>query len=316
MSANRPAFIGVDWGTSAFRAYLANAQGQALEVVSSAVGALSLQQGEHEAFLSRMAGGWLQCHGALPVLISGMAGARQGWLEVPYVPCPAGLPRLVRAMGAIETCLLGRIGIIPGLSTLDAVGAPDVMRGEETQIFGALAASGAQSGYFVLPGTHSKWATVEGRQINAFASFMTGEVFAALKNHTILGALMQGETAPGSGFEQGVSAAAGLRDPGDLLHSIFAARSLGLFDRLAPDQLSGYLSGLLIGAELLSNLGKTKRAIVIATSELTQRYCNAARRLGFELTAAPENCALLGQAAMLGPWLEAKPSFAAVQHLC
>ena len=140
--------------------------------------------------LAQIIGGWLSA-GALPILMSGMIGARQGWVEAPYAQCPAGLQEIAAAIVTIETRTLGPLGLVPGVCAFDRDGAPDVMRGEETQILGALAATERTEGIFVLPGTHSKWARVEAGRIMSFSTYMTGEVFAALKDHTILGRLME-----------------------------------------------------------------------------------------------------------------------------
>ena len=297
-----PSVICVDWGTTSFRAYLANSDGAIVDRVESARGILSVAAGEHEDVLAGFVAGWRTGADAPPILMSGMIGARQGWVEAPYAPCPAGLPEIASAIVTVETRALGGVGLVPGVCAIDRDGAPDVMRGEETQILGALAAMGRSEGTFVLPGTHSKWARVEAGRITSFATYMTGEVFAALKDHTILGRLMDGAAQDGVGFGEGVQAAARLERPGDVLHAVFMTRTLGLFDRLPPHQLSDYLSGLLIGAELLSGARGAQSAVVIGSPALTARYCAAGAVLGLSLEAAPENCAALGQLALLPHW--------------
>ena len=287
----KPTFIGVDWGTSSFRAYLADDEGRALETLASGEGALSLKPGAHEAYLAGRLAGWP----ALPVLACGMVGAKQGWREAPYVACPAGLEDIAAAMLSIPTAR-GGVRIVPGLSARDRAGAPDVMRGEETQLLGALA-SGLGDGVYVLPGTHSKWARVEGGRIRGFETFMTGEVFAVLKTHSVLGRMMA-EPQPGEGFARGVEAARGLERPGDLLHAIFAARSFGLFETLPADQLGEYLSGLLIGAEIIAGAAGVAKATAIGSAALCARYAEAGALLGVAIAPAPETCALLGLAAL------------------
>ncbi|MDE3176428.1 MAG: 2-dehydro-3-deoxygalactonokinase [Pseudomonadota bacterium] len=286
-----PAFIGVDWGTSAFRAYLADGDGRALDSRAGGEGALGLKAGEHEPYLAGRLASWPR----LPVIACGMVGAKQGWREAPYVACPAGLAEIARAMLTLPTAF-GPVRIAPGVRALDGAGAPDVMRGEETQILGALAA-GFGDGAYVLPGTHSKWARVEGGRIVGFETFMTGEVFAVLKTHSVLGRMMAPERQ-GEGFARGVEAARRLERPGDLLHAIFAARTFGLFETLPPDQLGEFLSGLLIGAEILAGARGATRATAIGSPALTERYIAAGAALGVALTPAPENCALLGLRAL------------------
>ena len=175
----------------------------------------------------------------------------------------------------LDTARLGRVLVVPGVSAIDARGAPDVMRGEETQILGALAAGGRDDGLFVLPGTHSKWARVEAGRIVAFTTFMTGEIFAALKDHTVLGRMM----APGAnaahgaeGFARGLTAAQALERPGDLLTAVFKTRTLALFDALPADALADYLSGVLIGAEILAGGRGVREATIVGSAALTARY--------------------------------------------
>jgi 2-dehydro-3-deoxygalactonokinase len=296
--------ISVDWGTSAFRAWLVAADGSALDSVEAEVGAVGLASGAHEAFLEAQIGGWTQRFVRLPIVMSGMIGSRQGWVEAPYASCPAGAAEIAAAMTAIPTARIGRVFIVPGLSARDARGAPDVMRGEETQILGALGASGRADGLFVLPGTHSKWARVEAGRIVDFATFMTGEVYAALKDHTLLGRLMapadgSGVASAADGFARGLAAAAALERPGDLLHAVFMTRSLGLFHELPAHALADYLSGLLIGAEILAGAKGARMAIVVGSPALTARYRAAGEALGVAFAAAPDNCATLGQIALL-----------------
>ena len=304
MSSSLPALISVDWGTSAFRARLAAADGGALDAVEAEVGAVGLASGAHEAFLEAQVGGWTRRFPGLPIVMSGMVGSRQGWVEAPYAPCPAGAAEIAAAMTAVPTTRIGRVFVVPGLSARDARGAPDAMRGEETQILGALGASGRADGLFVLPGTHSKWARVEARRIVDFATFMTGEVFAALKDHTLLGRLM----APPDGsdvasaadaFARGLAALPALERPGDLLHALFMTRTLGLFHELPAHALADYLSGLLIGAEILAGAKGARAAIVVGSPALTARYRAAGDALGIAFAPAPENCATLGQIALL-----------------
>jgi 2-dehydro-3-deoxygalactonokinase len=141
--------VGVDWGTSSLRAARIAADGSVLEERSSTRGILTVPAGGFEAVLEETCGDWL-ADGTL-CLVSGMAGSRQGWREAPYCPCPAGFAELQRALAWI---MPGRIALVPGLSCEDA-GVPDVMRGEEVQVFGALSLLGVTDGWFVLPGTHS-----------------------------------------------------------------------------------------------------------------------------------------------------------------
>jgi 2-dehydro-3-deoxygalactonokinase len=296
--------VSVDWGTSAFRARLAAADGVILDAVEAEVGATGLAPGAHEAFLEAQIGDWARRFPRLPIMLSGMVGSRQGWVEAPYVPCPAGAAEIAAALTTVPATRLGRVVVVPGLSVRDPGGAPDVMRGEETQILGAVDASGRSDGLFVLPGTHSKWARVEAGRIVDFATFMTGEVFAALKDHTLLGRLMAppsmtGAAAAADAFARGLAAAAALERPGDLLHAIFMTRTLGLFDEAPAHALAEYLSGALIGAEILAGAQGAREACVVGSPGLIARYRAAGDALGITFAPAPDNCATLGQIALL-----------------
>jgi 2-dehydro-3-deoxygalactonokinase len=185
------------------------------------------------------------------------------------------------------------ISLVPGLST-DNDGMPDVMRGEETQIFGALALAGRDEGLFLLPGTHSKWAQVTNSRIVSFRTFMTGEVFGALKDHTILGRLMN-EGSDAEGFARGVREGAALGSAGALLNRMFATRTYGLMDKLTGAALADYLSGLLIGAEVAEATRQTRSAVtIIASRTLAQRYTDALGLLGHQSALAPDDCVAAG----------------------
>ena len=206
--------------------------------------------GAYPATLTRLIGRWLEAHPSLPALASGMVGSRHGWREVPYVKCPAGPQDVAQRLTTVEAG--GRtVFLAPGLSTEDETGG-DVMRGEETEIFGV---ADAGAGLIVLPGSHSKWAKIEGGRVAAFKTFVTGELFAALRDHTIVGAFAKAAPAkaPGEAFALGVArgaAAASGKAKVGLLGLLFGARALPLMGALDQDDAGEYLSGLLIGAEI------------------------------------------------------------------
>ena len=254
----------------------------------------------------------------LPVVMSGMIGSRQGWREAAYLRCPAAPGDIAEALIAVETdeaALAGYdIRIVPGMDTEGAGGGagPDVMRGEETQVLGAMIIGAIRDGVFVIPGTHSKRIVVEGGRITEFFTFMTGELFAALLDGTILGRLAQGRETDGDGFRRGVAAAqAAARagaGPGDLMNLIFSARTRVLTGGLDEAQVAGYLSGLLVGAELMSHARAAKGAMwLIAEGELAARYQDAARLAGVTLErvegeiVAAAHRAIARQAGMVRP---------------
>ena len=236
--------IAVDWGTSSFRAYRLSPDGAVIARRDAPRGIMQVEGGDFTGVLRDAVGPWL-AEGETRVLLCGMIGSRQGWVEAPYVPCPAGLDEL--AAGLVPVPFEGaRVRLVPGLRHADEHGVPEVMRGEEVQIMGALAALGAD-GLACLPGTHSKWARVRGGRVEGFATHMTGEAYAALRGHTILGRTMRDGPADPAAFLRGVERSG---QPGGLLHHLFGVRTLGLFGTLAETEAAGYLSGLLIGHEL------------------------------------------------------------------
>ena len=180
-----------------------------------------------------------------PVVMSGMIGSRQGWVEVPYAACPAGLDEIAAGMRKVAWNR-GEAWIAPGLTCRDEAGIPDVIRGEETQILGVLDQLGAGRHTICLPGTHSKWVEVENSRIVRFSTHMTGEAFAVFKAHSILGRMMKDGVTDQDAFADGVRRSA---DGGGMLHHLFGVRSRGLFGELQESASASYLSGLLIGHE-------------------------------------------------------------------
>ncbi len=277
LARQRP-LIAIDWGTSSLRGARLGSTGQVLESRELARGILTVPPGQFEAVFNEHFGDWMQEEGAL-CLISGMAGSRQGWQEAPYCPCPTGFVELVQHLLWLQA---GRIALVPGLSCMgqDAQHTPDVMRGEEVQIFGALQLAGRDSATLVLPGTHSKWVQVQGGRIKHFQTFMTGEVYALLSQHSILGKTLDlnGEFNEAA-FVQSVDQS---QTAGSVLNKLFAVRTLGLFERLPATALPSYLSGLLIGEELRSqNLTPAQGPLILIGSDaLTLRYSLALKHLG------------------------------------
>lgn len=263
-----PALIAVDWGTSTLRGARLDATGRVLEEKSAPLGILNVPNGDFAGVFAAQFSEWMTP--GMRCLISGMAGSRQGWAEAPYVACPAGPDDLARRLHWIER---DRIALVPGLS--DTQGdVPDVMRGEEMQIFGAMRLSGLADGLFVLPGTHSKWATVTGGRITGFRTFMTGEVYGLFGKHSILARTMDAD-APldEAAFRRGFARAG---NGEGLLHNAFGVRALALFDRLSPAQSASYLSGLLIGEEIgRQMLSPGGEVVVIGASALVERYALA-----------------------------------------
>ncbi len=261
--------IALDWGTSNLRASLLGEGGRVLETRAAAGGVMAVPEQRFEAALSALAGDWIQAH-RCPLVASGMIGSRQGWREAPYVECPAALARVAASLVRVELAGGPTLHIVPGLACIGPDGQDDVMRGEETQLWGAALAPGSCC---VLPGTHAKWAWMgEGGTVRAFQTFMTGELYAVLVQHSILGRLMQQGHARPQAFEQGVEL--GLSEHANATHVIFAARTAGLMGRITPEGLPDFLSGLLIGIEIGSATRHAAPAsvAVLGDEALSARY--------------------------------------------
>ncbi len=260
--------IAVDWGTSSLRGALLDGDGAVLDEVSAPAGILSVPPGGFADVFQAHFGRWLADTGA-PCLISGMAGSRQGWQEAPYCPCPAGFADIAAQMLWLEA---GRIALVPGLSCEEG-GVPDVMRGEETQVFGALDLLGLSDAQLVLPGTHSKWVQVSDGRVTRFRTFMTGELYALLREHSILARTLPEDDGEldADAFRRGLAHA---RESASLLHAAFSVRTLSLFDRLPAAARPSYLSGLVIGEELRAQTlaPRAQPVVVIGSPALAARY--------------------------------------------
>jgi 2-dehydro-3-deoxygalactonokinase len=292
-----PALIAIDWGSSSFRAYLMSGTSEILDEVASADGIGSVAAGAYPATLTRLIGRWLDAHPSLPVIASGMVGSRHGWREAPYAPLPAGPGDIASRLIEVEAEGL-RVALAPGLSFVDEAGQPDVIRGEETEIFG-IAEAGAS--LIVLPGSHSKWARIEGGRVVAFKTYVTGELFAALRDHTVAGAFAKAAPAkaPGKAFALGVTrgaAAASCAGKSGLLGLMFGARALPLMGALEADDAGDYLSGLLIGAEIGEGLKlyPGEEPHLAGAEALVQRYLKAFEALGVPARASPPRAAARG----------------------
>lgn len=267
--------IAIDWGTSSLRAYRIAPDGAVRERLDRPGGIMTVPPGGFPAALQAAIGPWLE-DGERRVLLCGMVGSRQGWVEAPYLPCPADAAGIAAATIAIPF-EAAELRLLPGLIAADAQGIPDVMRGEETKLV-ALAARHPDA-LVCLPGTHSKWARLEGGRILGFTTHMTGEAFAALSQHTILARTSEAAPHDAAAFAAGLARA---REPGGLLHHLFGARTLHLADRLPARATRSYLSGLLIGHEVAAALaaGAAEEVHLAGAAELAGLYRMALEAAG------------------------------------
>jgi 2-dehydro-3-deoxygalactonokinase len=296
----RPDWIAVDWGTSNLRAWAMAATGVLAEARSED-GMGKLARDQFEPALLRLIGPWLGT-GRVPVVACGMVGSRQGWCEAPYrtVPCaPLDAAAQVTAPTADPRLT---VRIAPGLKQ---TAPPDVMRGEETQIAGALRLMPGYDGILCLPGTHSKWAQVSAGEVVSFQTFMTGELFALLSQQSVLRHGMQGAGWDDAAFDQALSDA--IARPERLGARLFSLRAEGLIAGLTPQAARARLSGLLIGVELAAArpywLGQ--RVTLIGADALCASYARALQVQGVDAQCLSASACTLAGLAALAPRTEA-----------
>lgn len=268
--------IAIDWGTSSFRGYRLDADGRVLERREAPLGILAVEGGRFAEALDTQVGDWIRARPAA-VVMSGMIGSRQGWREAPYARTPAGADEIAAALVEVSVENGTRAWIVPGVMTCSADGVHDVMRGEETQILGALPALGPGHHTLCLPGTHSKWVVVVDGRIDSFTTHMTGEMFAVLTRHSILGRTMpEGAPEDAEAFAHGLARADA---DGGLLHHLFGVRAQMLAGVLPEAGSRDFLSGLLIGHECRS---VAPRGVVhlLGAPALAGRYRLALQRMG------------------------------------
>jgi 2-dehydro-3-deoxygalactonokinase len=297
----KPSLIALDWGTSVLRGYLLGEGGSVLEERRKPWGIMHLPEGGFTAAIQGIAGDWRSMAPGLKVLACGMVGSAQGLREAPYIGCPAGEEMLASALLAVEAAPGLHLHIVPGVRTGGE--RPDVMRGEETQVVGVLARAphlGARS-LLVMPGTHSKWIQVGEGRILDVRTYMTGELFALLSEHSILGrparAALAGKAPPlpsSDAFERGVSAIHAHPDS-SVTATLFSVRTLVLTGQLKPEDSLEYLSGLLVGDELRCALPSRGEALtLVGDLSMGERYRRALTIFGREAPLLVEDAAPRG----------------------
>lgn len=285
-----PHTIAIDWGTTRLRGFLLDANGAVLGRVSRPDGGMqSVAAGGFAAALQDCVGVWLTAHPELPVVMAGMVGSRNGWFEAPYAKTPASAADLAGQIIRVKRADGGIASIIPGVSNVNDWGT-DVMRGEETLVFGC----SRKDAVIVLPGTHSKWVDLKAGKIKRFATYMTGEIYALLKSQSILGRLAL-EPEDLTGFARGLAAA---KSKSVLTHQLFKARSEVLIGALEAEQVAPYLSGLLIGTEILGAkllFGTMASVVLVADGQMAAIYGQALKffDMNFQLIS-PETALING----------------------
>lgn len=295
--------IGLDWGTSSLRAFLIDSDGQVLAERNGSDGIMAVGSGTTDlrGDFSRIAevaiGDWLNIYGPLPTLACGMIGSTQGVAEAGYLDLPADLSDMGGRLTTVELTT-GNLHIVPGLQKAPTEAtAPDVIRGEETQLVGLLDPDQAGRSTVILPGTHTKWVSCQEQRVTDFTTSMSGELFGLLSTSSILSRLAEPTPSFHSeAFDWGLSV--GAAAPAAVASSIFSARTWALDGRLRAEEVNDYLSGMLIGAEVahqLTTIAESSTPVIVCgTTDLTKRYTRALHRQGRETINANPRAAATG----------------------
>ena len=289
-------FIAVDWGTTNRRAYQIDRSGACVASSEDGLGVLSVEAGGFPAALGAIRAQF----GDRPLLLAGMVGSTRGWVDVPYVPCPARLEDLAGRLHWVDP---GRVAIVPGLS-VSGSGHADVMRGEEVQLFGAVAAGLVPPTSVVChPGTHNKWVALEDGRITGFRTVMTGEIFNMLRKHSILSELLGGDVTEGDAFAAGVRR--GLESP-PLTAELFSIRARVLLGEMERESAASFTSGLLIGIDLKVglDLAAGSEIFFMGRPDLTDLYAAAASQAGRSSTQVDGAEAFLAGAVAIARTLQ------------
>jgi 2-dehydro-3-deoxygalactonokinase len=264
------ALVALDWGTTTFRAWLLDGTGSVLDSIRTADGALTISERSASARVRalafedtfrRLCRSWLDEHPGVPVLCAGMAGSNHGWAEAGYLDVPADLGDLAEHLTVVPAGD-SVVHLVPGLR-VDRPD-PDVLRGEEVQLVGALSEVPEGPATVVLPGTHSKWVRLDGTRVTGFTTAMTGELYGLLMRDSILARLATGEpgTEVTEAFTRGLDAEDARGEERGLAALLFTARPLALAGRLDPAEIADYVSGLLVGSEVRHMLRGTPAGVV------------------------------------------------------
>ncbi|MCJ2132853.1 2-dehydro-3-deoxygalactonokinase [Methylobacterium sp. J-026] len=281
---DRAAYIAVDWGTTNRRAYAMASDGAVIASAQDDRGVLALGPEDYPAEIAALRARF----GAGPVIAAGMVGSSRGWCEAPYVDAPATLERLADACRDVAP----GVRIVPGVALRDGR-RPDVMRGEEIQVLGAIRAGGAPpTALFCQPGTHNKWVETVDGAITTFTTVMTGEFFALLRSHGIMAGLLDGVVSDGAPFRRGLRR--GIASS-NLAATLFEVRAGLLLDRLPRSEAAAYASGVLIGADVATRDDLGRRPVhLLGGGRLSALYAVAVTEMGGTPVIVPEGSITAG----------------------
>lgn len=285
--------IALDWGTSSFRGYLLDREGRVLEKIDADAGILSIAAREYADVLRDQLSRFAKQATGTPIIASGMITSRQGWLETPYIDCPTDTVALAAALCPLEVQGIGTVWFVPGVKQLNPL--PDIMRGEESQLAGV---EGVGSRIALLPGTHSKWVTMEDGLITGFTTFLTGDLYKAVLQQTILRTTPEGFWSEDA-FREGVRTGFSRMQRGQgLLSGLFQVRAKSILGLSEENSSRSYLSGMLIGCEIAESAAggftTSQPVLVIGGAHLADIYLLALKECGLRGEAGPSDIAAKG----------------------
>ncbi len=285
--------IAIDWGTSSFRAYLIDSAGKVLQKSVAETGILSVENGAFERSLELQLRKFPDISSETPIIAAGMITSRQGLCETPYICCPASAKDLAENLISFESANFGTIWFVPGVNQL--LPEPDIMRGEETQLAGI---ETTEEVVAIMPGTHSKWVEVKDQTIMRFKTFMTGELFAIVMKHSILGSV-SGSIWSDKSFKRGVRKGFSFAETnGGLLSALFQVRVETILGREPGTDSSSHVSGILIGCEIAEAVGSgfntIEKKLIIGETRLAKIYSMALLECGLDAAVGPDDVSANG----------------------
>lgn len=286
-----PYIVSLDWGTSSFRARLVTATGEVLQTISNNEGILA-SSGRFNEVLEKNLHMLEDYEIGMPVVMSGMIGSRNGWHEAPYTQLPCDAKELSKELEVVSLNTPHNLYIIPGIMKSGEIS--DVIRGEETEIIGAIEHLNLKFANMIIPGTHSKVVTIEQGQIVDFKTYLTGELFHAICKSTILGSFGNEVDTTSKWFEKGVVKGLATKHGGEMLNLLFTARSRVLVSDMPSSGSASFISGLLIGSEIGASDYGQGTVWIMGNGKLPQAYQSALHIAGISCEIVPENIVVAG----------------------